>query len=403
MLFRILAFCGIAVFLQANAVPLFDTHPVLKDEIPHVTFNVYPTPVYNLHSIAQNYGLKAFYVKDDGANGLRDEQERVLPSGNKMRKLEFLLAHAKTLGYKTVCTVGSAGSNHALETAVCAKQLGLEAVLLLNDQRPTSYAIRNLKMMALFAKEIKYSSADDDIKLMEEAQALCNNEGYYYIPLGGSNSRGALGFVNAMFELKDQINKGILQEPDFIYIALGSAGTASGAIIGAYAAGLKSIIIPVRISSTADFKTNLLISLVNETGSWLKTIDPSFPFISATPENVRIEHNFAGGEDSYARITDEAALAIDSFCQESKNAIGHLIKLEGTYTGKTLSALFGHAYQGILKDKVVLFWNTFSYGSFDELTSLVTDEQICHLIPAQLTHYFSDKLQDLDQGVEEKL
>lgn len=381
-------------------VPFFDAYPLLKDKISHIAFDVYPTPVYNMHTIAQKYGMKAFYVKDDGAQGVLDEQGRTLPSGNKMRKLEFLLAEAKALGYKTVCTVGSAGSNHALETAVCAKLLGLDAVLVLNDQRPTSYTVRNLKLMTLFAKEIKYTTVENDAELLQEAQALCKKEGYYHIPMGGSNPLGALGFVNAMFELKDQINKGVLQEPDFIYVTLGSAGTAAGIIIGTYAAGLKSKIIPVRVSMTVAYKTNLLVSLINQTGTWLKTLDPLFRFVSATPETIGIEHNFAGGEQHvYALATIEAAAAIDTFCTETKNTIGQAIKLDGTYTGKTLSAVFCHAAQGLLKDKVVLFWNTYSYGTFEELTSPVTYEQINKAIPEQLRHYLVDKLQDLDQGI----
>lgn len=389
----------VVMISHLKALPLFDGYPLLKEKVPHTSFGIYPTPIHNMNAIAQQYGVKAFYVKDDGANELIDKQGRSLPTGNKMRKLEFLLAQAKQLGYKTVCTVGSAGSNHALETAICAKQLGLETVLVLNDQRSTSYTVRNLKMMSLFAKEIKYTAVDDDDQLMAQAQALCSKEGYYYIPMGGSNALGALGFVNAMFELKDQINKGLLQEPDYIYVTLGSAGTATGIIVGARAAGLKSKIVPVRISSTITYKTNLLVDLVNQTGSWIQRLDPSFPFLPVTPEALGIEHNFAGGENTYALTTIQAASAIDSFYKETERALGHGIKLEGTYTGKTLSACLGHATQGLLKDKVVLFWNTFSYGTFEHLTTQATDEQLNKVVPLELFHYLTDKIQDLDQGI----
>ena len=49
---------------------------------------------------------------------------------------------------------------------------------------------------------------------------------------GGSNPLGALGFVNAAFELRDQINQGVLPEPDFIYIACGSMAITVGLMIG---------------------------------------------------------------------------------------------------------------------------------------------------------------------------
>ena len=388
---------GFVVFSCVNAQSFFDAYPSLKNKISQVSLGTYPSPVYNLAEFASCHNMKAFYVKDDGACGPVDGQGRVLPSGNKVRKLEFYLAEAKNKGYATVLTTGSAGSSHALATAIYARLLGLEAVLLLGNQRPTSYTVRNLKLMAQFAKEIKYSASEDAI-FDKEAQDLCQKEGYYYIPAGGTSPLGDLGYVSAMFELQDQIKAGVLPEPDIIYISLGTTGTAAGAILGAMGAGIKSKIIPVRISWTPEYKINLLISRINETGTWLKALDPTFPFVPATPETVSIENNFAGGTYSYALATPEAANAIDAFYQETEKVLGHGIKLEPTYTSKTLSAILGHEAQGILKDKTVLFWNTFSYGTFEEFTSSMTQEQLLKILPVQLHHYLTDQLQPLDRG-----
>ncbi|MFA5074529.1 MAG: pyridoxal-phosphate dependent enzyme [Candidatus Babeliales bacterium] len=393
-------FFNILLFFDIQALYLFDAYPELKNKISYERIGNYPTPVYNMKSLAAKYGIKSFYIKDDGVSGYKDMQSRIVPSGNKMRKLEFLLADAKKLGFKTVCTVGSAGSNHALETAICAKQVGLETILILNDQRPTSYTIRNLKLMSLFAREVKYCAIDDNFKLMEEAQNLCQIEGYYYIPMGGSNSIGDLGYINAMLELKEQIKSGLLEEPDFIYVTLGSAGTAAGIILGAQVAGIKSKIIPVRISFTVDYKTKLLLDLVNETGKWFKQLEPKFSFAPLDTLNLNIEHNFAGGEDdTYALATLPAAQAIELLAKESLKEIGYEVKLDGTYSGKTFSALLDHATKGLLKNKKVLFWNTFSYGKFENFISCVSDEQINKVIDKKLLHYLTDKLQDLDAGV----
>ncbi|KKP35833.1 MAG: 1-aminocyclopropane-1-carboxylate deaminase [candidate division TM6 bacterium GW2011_GWF2_32_72] len=374
---------------------LFQAHPKLKR--PIVELGHFPSPIYNLPTIAKQYNLKNFYVKDDGVKCVKyDAIKAELPSGNKIRKLEFLLAHAKENGYKTVCTVGSAGSNHALATAMCAKQIGLDTILILDDQPVTSAAVRNLKLMTLFAKEIKYTKKNVD----SEARSLSGTNGYYFIPMGGSDPLGILGFVNAMFELKDQINQGILEEPDYIYVTLGTGGTSAGLIVGAEAAGIKSKIISVRINSEPKKKTEDLLSLINRTRSSIQEIDPCFPCTYKTEDSLTIENSFAGGNNKYAVCTQEAADAIKYFYQETKKSIGFPIKLESTYTGKTLSALFDHANKGLLQNKNVLFWNTFSNGTFEDLTAeFDSDYERFKKIPENMIHYLTDDLQSLDQGI----
>ena len=54
--------------------------------------------------------------------------------GNKVRKLEFLLADAQNKGASIVMTTGGAQSNHAMLTAACCGRLGMQAVLLLKDR-----------------------------------------------------------------------------------------------------------------------------------------------------------------------------------------------------------------------------------------------------------------------------
>ncbi len=385
--------------LLDSRVPLFDTYPKMTSNIPYTSLGNYPTPLYKIESLGKKLRVKAIYIKDDGYSN-----DTKSLTGNKMRKLEFLLADAKEKGYATVCTVGSAGSNHALETAVCAKMVGMNAVLVLNDQYQTSAVIRNLKLMVYFGSDIIYAPTyyDSNEKMEELAQEICAKNGYYFIPTGGSNEIGSVGYVNAVFELKEQLKKMGLKDPDIIYITLGSVGTAAGILVGAKAAGLTSTIVPVRISYTPEYKTQHLCDLVNKTGAYLKRIDEAFDFeeahlyqedtqITISGLDIAINHNCAG--NGYAATTPSSANAI---------AILHSttgIKLESTYTGKTLSALIDDANNGILTDKVVLFWNTFSYGTFEECTAQVSDEQCLKSLPTELIHYLTDPLQPDDQGI----
>jgi D-cysteine desulfhydrase len=352
-----------------------------------------------VEELSKKMGLKDLYIKDDGYS----EDAKIL-TGNKMRKLEFLLAEAKKKGYRTVCTVGSAGSNHALETAICAKKTGLNAVLVLDDQRQTSVVIRNLKLMIYFDAAVIYAPPcfDTNEKLEQHAQEICTKNGYYFIPVGGSNELGSIGYVNAVFELKKQMEEMGIKEPDVIYITLGSTGTAAGVLAGANAAGLKSKIIPVRISYTPEYKTKFLCDLVNKTGKYLKEVDETFDFAEAQLRqggiqlvipgiNIEINHDCVGG--GYAAVTPKAADAISLLYHATGN------KLEATYTGKTLSALIDDADNGILKGKTILFWNTFSYGAFEEFTSQVSDEQLRKNLPLEFIHYLTYQLQPNDPGI----
>ena len=70
---------------------------------------------------------KNIYIK-------RDDMIGVALGGNKVRKLEFLLADAKEKGVDVVFTAGGAQSNHAMLTAACASRLGMRAVLVLKKR-----------------------------------------------------------------------------------------------------------------------------------------------------------------------------------------------------------------------------------------------------------------------------
>ena len=371
-------------------LPLFEQYPSLKSKLPHVSLGNYPTPIISAKNLAKDLGIKELYVKDDGVVG-----------GNKNRKLEFLFGDAVANGFKSVCTVGSAGSNHACETARCAQMLGLKSILVLNDQYPTSHTARNLKLDIIFGANVNYFKTDEDDILMQYAQELCKKNNYYYVPMGGSNELGAVGFINAMFELRNQINQKIIKEPDVLYVTLGSSGMAAGIIIGA-----KCKIIPVRISYTPEFKTNLVLNLIKQTEKVLHDLDSKFNYIEIPKDvktiaqqmeylqkeyNAFITHDMAG--EDYALTTKSAAEAIDIFEKELH------FKLEGTYTGKAASALVRDARNGLHKNNVVLFWNSFNYGSFENLTSQVSLEKITITLPIELHHYFTDQLQAFDKGV----
>ena len=77
-------------------------------EFPRIPLAVLPTPIQKLENISRLLGTNVWIKRDDLTGiGL---------GGNKVRKLEFLLADAKRQGAEIVFTTGGAQSNHAMLT-----------------------------------------------------------------------------------------------------------------------------------------------------------------------------------------------------------------------------------------------------------------------------------------------
>jgi D-cysteine desulfhydrase len=166
----------------------------------------------------------------------RDDATGGAEAGNKIRKLEFLLADALRKGAKTVLTCGGLQSNHARATALTCAELGLRCVLFLRVSDPQKAAreplpsVGNVLLDRLAGAEIRFVSPDeyrDRTALMQRAAGEL--ESAYVIPEGGSNGLGALGYVEAMREVRSQ-REGTV---DVVAHACGSGGTAAGVAIGA--------------------------------------------------------------------------------------------------------------------------------------------------------------------------
>ena len=196
--------------------------------MPRVDLGLYPTPLYRLNAISEKYG-RNIYIKRDDLCG-------VALGGNKVRKLEFLLAQAKAQGCDTVFTTGGAQSNHAMLTAACAARLGMKAILMLKQRGVTEHR-GNLVLNEIYGAEVRLIDTDsyDDIYAeMERESVRLAAEGHraYAIPCGGSNAMGTLGYANCVRELKQQAaDLGIT--PAHIVSATGSGGTTAGLLLGA--------------------------------------------------------------------------------------------------------------------------------------------------------------------------
>ena len=198
-----------------------------------------PTPVAPW-SVAGGGGR--VFVKRDDLSGMQ-------LSGNKVRKLEFLLADALAMGCDSVVTVGGAQSNHCRATATAARYLGLEPHLVLRVPRPRADAggddpglAGNLLVDRLVGAHVHQVTKAEYQRVGSEALTAAvagrlRAEGRrpYVIPVGGSNALGAWGYLEAVRELEPDVRTlGITD----IALATGSGGTAAGLALGARLAGL---------------------------------------------------------------------------------------------------------------------------------------------------------------------
>jgi len=356
-----------------NAIPLFKRYPALAEKLPYAHLGNFPTPFRKLENLGKQIGLDSLYMKDDGLISN-------YYGGNKVRKLEFLLGESLQKNKQGVITFGFAGSNHAAATAVYASLLGLKCVSILIHQPNANYVRQNLLVGQHYGAEM-HLYKNVFFAIAGALRQCLKHEKLMIIPPGGSSALGAIGYVNAAFELLEQIENG-MPKPDKIYVALGSMGTTAGLITGIKAAGLEIEVIPVCVVNKIFANEKKLKRLAEKTSSMLHSLDNSFPEIKLDRNSVKLRHEFLG--KGYAVFTKEGADAV--IAAEKTEGI----KLEGTYTGKTLSAIISDAPQ--LASKNVLFWNT--CNSID-LTGIISGEDYRNL-ERRFHIYFETDVHQLD-------
>lgn len=372
-------------------LPLFQSYPTLRNKLSHIVLGDFPTPVQRLKNAGEKLGMKKLYIKQDSISGPLQKNGLRLFGGNKVRKLEFLLAEALQHHAKTILSIGGAGSNCALTATTYAHHLGLPSIVVMDSEPNCQVVRRNLLLQQLYRAElIEYQTSE----LFTEgiAQAFLRNrilfgDFPYVLSMGGSSPLGAVGFVNAAFELKKQIENHEIEEPDYLYVAFGSMGTTAGLMLGLKAAGLKTKVIPISVTSGKNYNAKSLRILLQKTNVLLHDLDATFPLVEFSDAELASTPDFFGKE--YGLFTKEGQAAC-KFLQETEN-----ITLDGTYTGKACAALLHDIQTKQLKsDDVVLFWNTFCGDDFSALTEQAGSYK---KLPVCFHKYFENAVQELDQ------
>lgn len=226
-----------------------------------------PTPLVRHDALDALVGTSVWVKRDDASGGAE--------AGNKIRKLEYLLADAQAKRATTVITCGGLQSNHARATAICARRTGMRAVLLLRTPQPDPpppLTSGNAFLDALVGAEVRFITPEQyrerDARMQEVARELeRRGERPYVIPEGGSCGLGALGYVDAMAEVRAQLDGGVSGAPerfDAVVHACGSGGTAAGVALGASGHGVADRTLAMAVCDDSTYFEALVARIIDE-------------------------------------------------------------------------------------------------------------------------------------------
>jgi L-cysteate sulfo-lyase len=311
---------------------------------PRIRLAHLPTPIEFMPRLTEALGGPEIWIKRDDCTGLST-------GGNKTRKLEYLMAAAQAEGADMVMTQGAIQSNHARQTAAAAAKLGMGCHLILENRtgsNVTDYMENgNVLLDGLHGATTETRPGGGDMNaVLEEVAAEWRAKGrkVYAIPGGGSNTTGALGYVNCALETVGQLNDMGLAIDHFI-TATGSAGTQAGLVAGFRILNASFPLLGFGVRAPKEAQEANVLKLAEATAE--KLGHPG----AVKAADVVADCNYVGeGYGIPAASTLEA--------------IRMLAELEGilldpVYSGKGMAGLIDHVRQGkFKKGQRVLFLHT---------------------------------------------
>ncbi|MDJ0926396.1 MAG: pyridoxal-phosphate dependent enzyme [Gammaproteobacteria bacterium] len=343
--------------------PLFARFPTLADRLPFLSLATLPTPVDSEPAFAAQLGIADLLIK-------RDDLSASVYGGNKVRKLEHLLADAQNHSADAVLTFGATGSNHILATSIYARQVGLDCYGVMVEQPASPKVAATLRYHALLGTHLALTAGMKGIADTTAAIKAAHPTGagkVYEVPWGGSSWLGVTGFINAALELANQI----AVPPDRIYVANGTMGTSVGLAIGCQLLGWPTKIVGVRVSPLKAITPQFGDRMFTDTVAELHALDPDFPLLDEPQANVNLREGFLG--KGYAVPTEATHEAVAMGAAE----LG--MQLDTTYTGKAMAALISDARAGKLRDQRVVFWQTYNSRPYPPDLDTVN----CDALPAE--------------------
>ena len=313
-----------------------------------------PTPLEEMPRLSAALDGPKFWIKRDDCTGLAT-------GGNKTRKLEFLLADALQQGADTLVTQGAVQSNHVRQTAAAACKFGLDCHALLERRVPDRAAdyetTGNVLFDHIFGTTIEFRPPGLDMNA--EARAVtekfaANGRKPYFIPGGGSNEIGALGYVSCAYEMLAQFDA-LGLDVGWIVLASGSAGTHAGLLAGLHAASSDIPVMGISVRQPRERQIAAVHKLAAATAAQLTDIPLSL-------DKTLIDDGYVGA--GYGLPTEGTIAAINLIARKEG------VLLDPVYSAKGLAGMIGLTEQKFFdSQKDVVFLHTggaaalFAYGN----------------------------------------
>lgn len=310
-----------------------------------------PTPIHFLPGMSEFLGVE-LYIK-------RDDLTESVGSGNKIRKLEYLIYDAQNRGAKALITCGGVQSNHCRAVAYAAAKTGMSCLLLLRGEEP-DVPQGNLLIDRLLGAECRFFSVEAFRQLSaleQDARKDMERQGKtpYVIPMGGSNAIGSMGYVRMMKEVSEANFSA-----DHLYCALGSGGTLAGILAGKQHFGFVGKVRGIAVCDDVSYFVKEIMRIRQEFLDWYG-IELEFENLAE-----HIDDSYIG--KGYALNT-----------QNEWEALIRIARMEGlvldpVYTLKAFLGMMDHCHKGVVgRGERVLFVHTGGhYGLFPKGNELIS-------------------------------
>ena len=331
---------------EAMSVPISSSEVLQHvdlERFSRVTLCHQPTPIEPMARLGAELGGPRLFIKRDDCTGLAT-------GGNKTRKLEFLVGEALAEKADMLVTQGAVQSNHVRQTAAAACKVGMKCHALLERRVPgkteTYETTGNVFLDKLFGATIEFRPSGLDMNA--EAVAVVErlkSEGHrpYFIPGGGSNPIGAMGYVSCALEIaaQEQAN-GIYF--DWLVMGTGSTGTQAGLVAGFQASGRELPVMGVSVRQPRERQVASVHKLTNATLEKLGSA-------TIAASKIHVDDGYVG--EGYGIPAESTLEAI------SMTALSEGILLDPVYSAKGMAGLVGLIRQGFFKPTDnVLFLHT---------------------------------------------
>ena len=295
----------------------------LQDSLPGIRLGAAPTPLRPLPGLTD--GPAEVWLKDE--SGFGDGGW----GGNKVRKLEWLIPEAKRRGKTTLLTVGGIGTNWGLACCLYGQEHGLKTILALVDQPVDGHVREQMKRLEESGAEIHYTHTK--ARTVPEVVWLMARHRPYFLPAGGSNAVGTVGYVEVALELAEQVKSGEIAEPSHVVCAVGSGGTAAGLMLGLELAGLDTKVLGVVVNDKLRLDEKSLTGFARKCERLLRKRGADLPDL--TLDNLIVEDQTGPG--GYGSPTEAAAEARALAADRAG------LDLDPVYTAKAMAGLLARS------------------------------------------------------------